>query len=425
MTNGHPWGKSPPEDASGTTARTLALVLAGGDGTRLGALARAECKPALPFGGEYRNVDFALSNAVNSGIRQIAVLAQYRAHSLIRHLQQAWSFSRPELGELIDLWPAQQRRNGKWYSGTADAVYQNIDLIERLAPERVLILAGHHVYRMDYGAMLQAHAAAGLGATIACIEVPLASAADLGVLATDAAGRVRYFMEKPPHPVGLAGRPDAALASMGVYVFDRDLLIDCLHVDAEDPASTHDFGRDVLPMLIRSCGAAAFPFRGANGARAGYWRDVGTADAYWQTNLELLVDAPQIDLNDGQWPMRARTPPRAPARVVGDGSVVRSIVTGGCRIAGRIDESVLSTGVSVEAGAAVRRSVVFPDVKIGRNSRISNAIVATGCVIPDGMVIGESRQADAMLCEITPLGVAVITREMLERRGVMARRNVA
>ncbi|HET7133145.1 MAG TPA: sugar phosphate nucleotidyltransferase, partial [Gammaproteobacteria bacterium] len=208
-------------DSSGLTERTLALVLAGGNGSRLGALARSECKPALPFGGEYRNVDFALSNAVNSGIRQIAVLTQYKAHSLIGHLQRAWSFLRPELGELMEVWPAQQR-SGKWYAGTADAVYQNIDLIERLAPERVLILAGDHVYRMDYGPLLGAHAASGLGATIACIEVPLASAADLGVLATDAAGRVRYFTEKPTHPLGLAGRPDVALASMGIYVFDRD-----------------------------------------------------------------------------------------------------------------------------------------------------------------------------------------------------------
>jgi glucose-1-phosphate adenylyltransferase len=424
MKNAHPWTTSPLQHAE-LTAGTLAVVLAGGNGSRLGALAAADCKPALPFGGEYRQVDFALSNAVNSGIRRIALLTQYKAHSLIQHVQHAWSFLRPELGEQIEVWPAQQRNNGKWYAGTADAIYQNIDLIERLAPERVLILAADHVYRMDYRPMLEAHAAAGLGATIACIEVPLASATDLAVLGTDGAGRVRYFVEKPAHPLALTARQEASLAPMDIYVFDRDLLIDCLHVDAEDPASSHDFARDVLPMLIRSYGAAAFPFRAPSGDRAGYWRDVATADTFWQANLDLLADAPPIDLNDRGWPMCARIAPRPPARVVGEGSVARSILAGGCRIAGRVEESVLATGAIVEAGAAVSRSVLFPDVKIGRSCRISNAIVGGGCAIPDGMVIGENRQADATLCEITPLGVAVVTREMLERRGVMARRNVA
>ena len=406
-------------------AGTLALVMAGGSGSRLGALTRWESKPALPFAGQYRTVDFTLANAVNSGIRRIALLTQYKAHSLIQHVQQGWSFLRPELGELIEVWPAQQRRNAKWYAGTADSVYQNIDLIERLAPERVLILAGDHVYRMDYGPMLEAHAQAGLGATIGCIEVPLASAHDLGVLATDGTGRVRHFAEKPARPMALAGRPDAALASMGIYVFDRDLLLDCLHVDAEDPTSSHDFGRDVLPMVIRSYGAAAYPFRDPRTGRVGYWRDVGTPDSFWQAHLELLVDAPQIDLHDGDWPINVRIPQRPAVRFAGAGRASRAIVAGGCWIAGSVEESVLSTDSAVEDGAAVRRSVLLPNAKIGRGCRISNAIVGDGCVIPDGTVIGENRQADAMLCEITPLGVAVVTREMLERRGVMPRRNVA
>ena len=413
------------DETSRLAAGTLALVLAGGNGSRLGALTRWESKPALPFGGQYRNVDFTLSNAVNSGIHRIALLTQYKAHSLIQHVQQSWSFLRPELGEHIEVWPAQQRRSANWYAGTADSVYQNIDLIERLAPERVLILAGDHIYRMNYGAMLETHAAAGLGATIGCIEVPLAAASDLGVLATDSAGRVRYFAEKPAQPFALTGRPDSALASMGIYVFDRDLLIDSLHVDAEDPTSTHDFARDVLPMLIRSYGTAAFQFRDAPSGRAGYWRDVGTADAFWQANLELLPDSPQIDLHDRAWPICSRTPQRPPARFVGEGRASRSIVAGGCWIAGRMDESVLSSDCVVEDGAVVRRSVVLPDARIGRDCRIANAIVGAGCVIPDGMTIGENRQADAKLCEITPLGVAVVTRDTLEHRAATARRNVA
>jgi glucose-1-phosphate adenylyltransferase len=255
--------------------------------------------------------------------------------------------------------------------------------------------------------------------------VPLAVASDLGVLGTDSLGRVRYFAEKPAQPLPLAGRSDTALASMGIYVFDRDLLIDCLHVDAEDPTSSHDFGRDLLPMLIRSYGAAAFPFRDSRTGRTGYWRDVGTADSFWQANLELLVDSPQIDLHDREWPICSRTPQRPPARFVGEGRASRSIVAGGCWIAGRIEESVLSTDTIVEDGSVVRRSVVLPDAKIGRNCRIANAIIGADCVIPEGTTIGENRQADAMLCEITPLGVAVVTRESLERRGMMARRNVA
>ncbi|HET8697866.1 MAG TPA: glucose-1-phosphate adenylyltransferase [Gammaproteobacteria bacterium] len=413
------------QEASGSLESTLALVLAGGSGSSLGALARWEPTPALPFGGQYRTVDFALSNAVSSGIRRVAILTQYKAHTLIQHVQQGWQFLRPEIGELIEVWPAQQRRNANWYAGTADAVYQNIDLIERLTPERVLILAGDHVYRMDYRPMLDAHMAAGLGATIGCIEVPLASAAGLGVLATDSAGRVRYFADKPARPPALEGRPDAALVSMGIYVFDRDLLIDCLHVDAEDPTSSHDFGHDVLPMLIRSYGAAAFPFRDARSGRAGYWRDVGTADSFWQANLELLADAPQVDLHDRDWPICVRLPQRPPARFVGEGRAARSIVASGCWVAGQVEESVLSADCVVEHGAAVRRSVVLPEAKIGRGCRITNAVIGAGCVLPDGTIIGENRQADAMLCQITPLGVAVVTREMLERRGVAPRRNVA
>jgi glucose-1-phosphate adenylyltransferase len=406
-------------------AGTLALVMAGGNGSRLGALTRWESKPALPFGGHYRNVDFTLSNAVNSGIRRIALLTQYKAHSLIQHVQQGWSFLRPELGELIEVWPAQQRRNANWYAGTADSVYQNIDLIERLAPERVLVLAGDHIYQMDYGPMLETHDDAGLGATIGCIEVPVAAARELGVLVTDATGRIRHFAEKPTQPLALAGRPDTALASMGIYVFDRDLLIDLLHVDAEDPTSSHDFARDVLPMLLRSYGAAAFPFRDARSGRSGYWRDVGSADGFWQANLELLADSPPIDLHDREWPICSRAPQRPPARFVGEGRASQSIVAGGCWIAGRVEQSVLSTDNIVEDGSVVRRSVVLPDARIGRDCRVANAIIGTGCVIPDGTIIGENRQADATLGEITPLGVAVVTRESLERRGVTSRRNVA
>jgi glucose-1-phosphate adenylyltransferase len=402
--------------AAGTelACTTLALVMAGGNGNRLGDLTRFDSKPALSFGGHYRNVDFSLSNCVNSGIRRVALLTQYKAHTLIQHVRHGWSFLRPELGELMEIWPAQQRRGTNWYAGTADSVYQNLDLIERLAPERVLVLAGDHIYRMDYTPLLEAHVAAGLGSTVACIEVPMAAAPSFGVLGTDERNRVLYFAEKPEQPRPLPTRDDRALASMGIYVFDRDLLIDCLSVDANDPESTHDFGRDVLPLLLRSYGIAAHPFRDAAG-NPGYWRDVGTLDAYWEANQELLAEPPLLDLYDADWPIYTWQPQAPPPRFVGTGTALRSIVAAGSTIAGRLERCVVSRGCVVGVGAVVQGSLVSPDVRVGRDCRIQNAVIDSGCVIPDGTVIGEDPVADASLYSISARGVALVTQEALAR----------
>jgi glucose-1-phosphate adenylyltransferase len=412
-------------DGGGDLARgTLAVVLAGGAGTRLGALTRFDSKPALTFGGHYRNIDFTLSNCVHSGVRKIALLTQYKAHSLIQHVQQGWSFLRPELGECLEVWPAQQRRGTGWYAGTADAVYQNIDLIERLAPERVLVLAGDHVYRMSYEPLLEAHVSAGLGSTVACVEVPLTAAHHFGVLGTDSLNRVWHFAEKPKQPKPMPARPDMALASMGIYVFDAELLIDCLSVDAQDPASTHDFGRDVLPLLLRSYGIAAHPFRDDDG-EPGYWRDVGTLESYWLANLELLAEAPRLDLYDDRWPIYTQHPQGPPPRFVGLGTALRSIVAGGSTIEGRVEQCVVSRNCVVRAGAAVTRTVLLPNATIGRNCRITNAVIDTGCVVPDGVVIGEDAAADAALFGTSPLGVTLVTAELLERARARPRLRVA
>lgn len=394
-------------------AGTLALVMAGGYGSRLGELTRAECKPALPFGGHCRTIDFALSNCVSSGIRRIGVLTQYKAHSLIQHLQHGWAFLRPELGEFVQAWPAQQRRGKNWYAGTGDSIYQNIDLIERLAPERVLILAGDHVYRMDYRAMLDAHAAAGVGCTVACVDVPLLTASGFGVLAADARGRVRHFTEKPTRPVPRADRPDMALVSMGIYVFDRELLIDCLEVDAEDPESAHDFGQNILPMLVRSHDVAAFSF--CENGRAGYWRDVGTIDSFWQTNLDLVGDPAPLDLHDPERPVYTQPTLRPPPRFAGAGVAERSIVAHGSTIAGRVDECVVSQDCVVAEDAVVARSVLLPGVRIGRNCRIERAIVDSGCIVPEGIVVGESRMKDASFFDVSPQGVTLVTQAGLRR----------
>lgn len=397
------------------SAETLALVMAGGAGRRLEPLTRWHAKPALPFAGQYRNVDFPLSNCVNSGIRQIALLTQYKAHSLIQHVQQGWGFLRPELGEFIELWPAQQRAGQSWYAGTADAVHQNLDLIEELAPRHVLVLAGDHVYRMDYHAMLEAHVARGAAITIGCVEVPLAQATAFGVMSVDAAGWVESFAEKPALPTPLPNDSTTALASMGIYVFDRALLTHCLRTDAANPRSGHDFGHDVLPWAIEHLAVAAYAFRDPGTGRQAYWRDVGTVDSYWGANMELLAESPELDLYDERWPLWTCQPHAPPPRFIGDGVARRSIVSGGCSVAGRLEESVLAPNCRVDSGARVVASVVLGGVEIGRNARIRNAILDAGTQIPDGVVIGEDPLADRELYEVSPRGVVVVTAEMLER----------
>ena len=398
-------------------AGTLALVMAGGNGTRLRQLTRWHAKPALPFGGQYRNIDFPLSNCVNSGIRRIALLTQYKAHSLIRHAQLGWSFLRPELGEFLEIWPAQQRRGATWYAGTADAVYQNIDLIEELAPRYVLVLAGDHVYRMDYRAMIEAHIAKGADMTVGCVEVPLAEASDFGVMSVDASGWVERFDEKPEEPAPVPHDPGSALASMGIYVFGRERLLDWLSADAADPSSSHDFGKDLLPRHVRDGAVLAHAFRDPCTGKRAYWRDVGTLDAYWRANMELLEDTPEFDLYDECWPLWTHQPHGPPPRFLGAGAAWRSMVSIGCSVAGIVERSLLSPGCRVDAGAIVESSVVLPEAEIGRGCKIRRAIIDSGVRVPEGTVIGEDYRADADRFEVSVGGVVLVTAETLERAG--------
>jgi glucose-1-phosphate adenylyltransferase len=359
--------------------------MAGGNGTRLGALTRWDCKPALPFGGQYRNIDFPLSNCINSGIRRIGVLTQYKAHSLIQHVVHGWSFLRPELNEYVELWPAQQRKGQRWYAGTADAVYQNIEMIMERAPEYVLVLAGDHVYKMDYRPMIEAHAASGAEATVGCIEVPVAEAGEFGVMGVDSRGWVEEFQEKPASPKALPDRQDVALGSMGIYVFNRDFLFDALTRDACDASSSHDFGKNVLPPMVRDGLVIAHAFRDAGGGHT-YWRDVGTLDSYWRANLDLLEDEPALDLADAAWPLWTHQPARSPARFVMGGAATSSIVAPACIVAGRVHRSVLFADCSIEKGASLEGCLILPGARIGRGARLRNVIVDSGCVIPDGYV---------------------------------------
>ncbi|MFM7272628.1 MAG: glucose-1-phosphate adenylyltransferase, partial [Gammaproteobacteria bacterium] len=321
------------------TRDTLALVLAGGRGSRLKQLTDWRAKPAVPFGGKFRIVDFPLSNCINSGIRRIAVLTQYKSHSLLRHLQHGWSFLRAELGEFVELLPAQQRIETSWYEGTANAVLQNFDIIRHHDPAWVLILAGDHVYKMDYGTMLAAHVESGADVTVGCIEVPLAEASAFGVMAVDQDMRITEFAEKPEHPKPMPGKPEVALASMGIYVFSRQALFEELQRDNADPASSHDFGKDVIPAMLGRLRIHAFPFRDPQRGEQAYWRDVGTVDSFWEANRELIGITPDLDLYDRSWPIWTWQEQAPPAKFVFDdegrrGMAVDSMVSGGCIISG-------------------------------------------------------------------------------------------
>ena len=398
-------------------ARTLAIVLAGGNGTRLGELTRWHAKPALPFAGQYRNIDFTLSNCVNSGTRRIAVLTQYKAHSLIQHIRRGWSFLPAETGEFIEIWPAQQRRGNAWYGGTADAVYQNLDLIDAHGPEYVLVLAGDHIYKMDYVRMLAAHAQAGADVTVGCVEVPLAEASSFGVVEIDTSNRIRRFDEKPKRPQPMQLRADCALASMGIYVFNRHLLSDYLTQDAADPVSRHDFGRDILPRLLAGgTRMQAHLFRDPATGRSAYWRDVGTVENYWRAHMDLLADQPRIDLNDDTWPIRTDRPRTPPVRFVGQGHARRSIVSGGCIVGGCLDRSVLSMNCRVMRGAVVESSVLLPNVEIGSGCLISGAVIGPGCRIPDGSIIGRSLVPGLPFDDTMSSRVTLVTDEGLARK---------
>jgi glucose-1-phosphate adenylyltransferase len=401
------------------TRDTLALILAGGQGTRLKHLTLWRAKPAVPFGGKFRIIDFPLSNCLNSGIRRIGVLTQYKAHSLIQHIQRGWGFLRGEFGEFVELWPAQQRIDLSWYAGTADAIYQNLDIIRNHNPSYVLILAGDHIYKMDYGPMLAAHVERGADATVGCIEVPVARASGFGVMTVDAENRITNFIEKPERPEPIPGRPDVALASMGIYVFNPEFLYEQLIRDADTKQSTHDFGKDILPAIIGRYRVLAYPFRDIAQGRQGYWRDVGTVDAYWEANMELIGVTPELNLYDQTWPIWTYQEQLPPAKFVFDdegrrGMAVDSMVSGGDIISGAlVRHSLLFSNVHVESYSLVQDSVILPDVSIGQHCRLMRVVVDKGCRIPDGTVIGEDPEQDAQRFFVTSGGVVLVTPEML------------
>ncbi len=401
------------------TRDTLALILAGGSGTRLRGLTRWRSKPAVPFGGKFKIIDFPLSNCLNTGIRRMGILTQYKAHSLIRHIQAGWSFLRAELGEFVELLPAQQRTGLAWYSGTADAVYQNLDIIRTHRPDYVLILAGDHIYRMDYGPMLAYHVETGADMTIGCLEVDLESARSFGVMSVDSSWRINQFAEKPRTPQPIPDRPDRALASMGIYVFNTSFLFEQLIRDADDRQSSHDFGHDIIPYVIDKYRVFAYPFRDPNTGLQAYWRDVGTVDAYWAANMELIGVTPELNLYDRSWPIWTYQEQLPPAKFVFDdddrrGMAVDSMVSGGCIISGaKIHHSLLFSNVIVNAYSSVSDSVVLPNVTIGERCKIKRAVIDKGCVIPDGMVIGEDLEHDAKRFHVTENGIVLVCPEML------------
>jgi glucose-1-phosphate adenylyltransferase len=403
--------------------QTLALVLAGGRGARLANLTDWRAKPAVSFGGKFRIIDFALSNCVNSGIRRIGVCVQYKSQSLIGHLQRGWGFLDGRLGEFIELLPAQQRMEPVWYQGTADAVYQNLDIIRRHDPEFVLVLAGDHIYRMDCQRLLLDHTRREAEMTVACIEVPRAQATQLGVMQVDADGRVTGFQEKPADPQPLPGRPDTVLASMGIYAFDAAFLYRALILDAADPSSRHDFGRDVIPRLIAG-GARVYAHNFADscvnrGGDAPYWRDVGTVDAYWEANLDLTRVVPELNLYDRAWPIWTYQEQLPPAKFVFDqdgrrGIAVDSLVDSGCILSGcTVRRSLLSSNVRVNEYALIEDSVVLPHVEIGAGAVIRRAVIDKYCIVPAGMTIGVDVEQDRQRFHLTKGGVTLVTPAML------------
>jgi glucose-1-phosphate adenylyltransferase len=412
-------------------SQAMACVLAGGRGSRLLELTDHHAKPAIFFGGKARIIDFALSNALNSGVRHLGVATQYQAHSLIRHLQQGWSFLRSERSESLDVLPAG-RGAGKAhrYRGTADAIYQNLDVIGSYAPSYVIVLAGDHVYKMDFEPMLHQHVEAGADVTVGCIEVARSTASGFGVMAVDPANQITSFLEKPRDPPGIPGRPGQALASMGIYVFSTSFLVEQLARDAADPRSSRDFGIDLIPYIVKHGKAVAHRFERScvksAAAAEPYWRDVGTVDAYWQANIDLTSAAPAFDLDDPDWPIWAHTEVAPPARFVAtDGGrrvvVMNSSISGGCLIAGAsIERSLLFTGVRVEPNARLDGAVVLPHATVGRDCRLRNVVVDYGVRIPEGLVVGEHAGCDAQRFRRTEGGTCLITQAMVDRLAEVA-----
>jgi glucose-1-phosphate adenylyltransferase len=378
------------------------------------------------FGGKFRIIDFALSNCVNSGIRRMGVITQYKSHSLLRHLQRGWSFLRAELNEMVDLLPAQQRLDEEhWYRGTADAIYQNIDIIQGSNPEYIVVLAGDHVYKMDYSVMLADHVASGAGCTVGCIEVPRNEASAFGVMAVDANRKIMEFVEKPSDPPPMPGNDAVSLASMGIYIFDAQYLYDLLDADIANPGSSHDFGKDVIPHVVAEGRAIAHPFSmscvSSTPDAAPYWRDVGTIDAFWEANLDLASVTPELDIYDTNWPIWTSQRQLPPAKFVQDadgkhGQAINTMVSGGCIVSGSVvSNSVLFSSVRVHSYCTIDQAVLLPEVTIGRGCRLSRIVVDRGCDLPEGLVIGEDAAADAARFERSENGVVLVTRDMLNR----------
>jgi len=410
---------APRRYLSRLTRGTLAVIMAGGRGERLKQLTEDRCKPATPFGGKFRIIDFALSNCVNSGIRQISVLTQYKAQSLIQHIQRGWGYLRGEFGEFVEIIPAQQRRGSDWYQGTADALWQNMDLIRTHRPLHVLVLAGDHIYKMDYGPMIGFHVEKEADITVGVVEVPLARAREFGVLSVDESNRVLGFREKPIDPDPMPGRPDVTLASMGIYVFNPRLLERLLRADAEDPASAHDFGKNIIPGAIDKLRVFAYPFEDVRTKAQNYWRDVGTVDAYYDANLELVRVSPELNIYDEQWPIWTYQEQLPPAKFVFDdqdrrGVAIDSMVSGGCIISGsRVSNALLFSNVRVHDYSSIEGAVILPRVRIGEHCVIRRAIIDSNTLIPDGMQIGVDPAADAERFHVTENGVTLVTQAML------------
>ncbi|EFV93832.1 glucose-1-phosphate adenylyltransferase [Lautropia mirabilis] len=405
--------------------RAMALILAGGRGSRLKQLTDTRCKPAVYFGGHFRIIDFVLSNCMNSGLRRIGVLTQYKSHSLLRHLQRGWNFLKSEMHEFVDLIPAQQRVDEEyWYRGTADAVYQSLDIIKSNKPEYVVILAGDHIYKMDYARMLADHALSGAGVTVGCIEVDRQEAKAFGVMAIDENKKVTSFVEKPADPPAMPGKPDRSLASMGIYIFTADYLYRMLDEDIALEGSSHDFGKDIIPKAVGEGQVVAHFFQDScvyNSEKApAYWRDVGTIDAYWEANIDLTATVPELNLYDRSWPIWTYQEQLPPAKFVHNeanrrGEAIESSVSAGCILSGSVHNSLLFSNCRVHSYTQIHGAVLLPEVQVGRNVRLTKVVVDRGCRIPDGLVVGEDPDDDARRFYRSEGGVTLITPRMLEK----------
>ncbi|GKV91939.1 MULTISPECIES: glucose-1-phosphate adenylyltransferase [Pectobacterium] len=406
--------------------KSVALILAGGRGTRLKGLTALRAKPAVHFGGKFRIIDFALSNCLNSGIRRIGVITQYQSHTLVQHIQRGWSFLNAEMNEFVDLLPAQQRHStDHWYRGTADAVCQNLDIIRRYRAEYVVILAGDHIYKMDYSRMLIDHVEKGAECTVACLPVPIEEASAFGVMSVDKQHRILDFAEKPDNPTPMPDNPDMALASMGIYVFNADYLYQLLEADRNATDSAHDFGQDLIPKIVSQRLAWAHPFT-LSCVTSGedenqYWRDVGTLEAYWRANLDLASVTPELDVYDRHWPIRSAIESLPPAKFVQDrsgshGMTMNSLVSGGCIVSGSVvTHSVLFPRVRVNSFCSIDSTVILPDVNVGRSCRLRRCVIDRACHLPEGMVIGENAEEDSRRFYRSEEGIVLVTRSMLEK----------